>query len=74
MPDVTVRLKTNGGNAAEIEISLTEDAYRLVEHIAQKRGKSIEDVVIEALRLEKMLADRELYIRDGARVRELQSA
>ena len=70
--EVTVLLTTEDGVNANISINLSDDAFGALQRVAMLREKSIEDVIVEALRLTQLLANRELLIREGGgRVREL---
>lgn len=74
MPDITVTLHRRDGRPFEITITLNDESYAVLQDTARKRNMSLEDVIIEALRVEQLLADGVLLVKEGGRVRELVSA
>lgn len=79
-PEVTVSLKGNPGEGAEITIAPNPIGADLLQSLATQRtiqlGRKMEisDVVIESLRLESLLADGKLLVRHKRRYRELLGA
>ncbi len=61
MPEIAVSL--SGG---DINIKLTQEALDVLQETAKKRGGSLEEMIIEALRLEQLLADGSLLMRTQA--------
>ena len=70
MPEVRIRLADDN----QIRIDLSDDGFVMLNSVAEKRGISLAEMIAEALRLEKLLANRELFVRDKGSVRELVSA
>ena len=71
MPELTVTLNSPDGDSREIRIRLDDRAYDMLRELALKRGKRVEEIVIEALRLEQLLADRQLLVKEKGRLKEL---
>lgn len=74
MPEITVTLHRRDGRPFEITITLDDESYAVLSEVARKRNLPVEEVVIEALRVEQLLADGVLLVKEGGRVRELVSA
>jgi hypothetical protein len=70
VPEVTVSLSTRDG-LREIKIEMDDDSYKLVEEIARTRNKTVGEIVLEALRVEKLFADGKLLVRAGRDIRDL---
>ena len=78
MDDVQITFqKATGGQGIEITLEMPDDAFKQFLDIAKKRGKSVEEVVAEALRLEQLFseysddAEKSFIIRDGDEFKEL---
>ncbi len=57
----------------QIEIELTTEGLAVLRDMAERRNKTIGEVVGEALRLERLLVDRDLFIKEKGRVKELEA-
>lgn len=73
-PRVTAQLiQTRSGGPPDIHVLLNQVSSELIEIVARKRGCSIEEAIIESLRVEQLLADGLLLVRQNGRFRELLS-
>lgn len=52
-------------------MELSDEAYQALQRIAERRRKTIGEVIAEGLRLEQMLDQGDLVVRDQDKFREL---
>lgn len=71
MTEVTVSLSTRDGGIREIKLQMSEETYQQLEAIGRARRKNVGDVIIEALRVEQLLADGKLLVRSGRDIKDL---
>jgi len=69
--EVTVSLSTRDGGIREIKLQMSEETYQQLEAIGRARRKNVGDVIIEALRVEQLLADGKLLVRSGRDIKDL---
>ena len=72
--EVTITLVEHSNGPPNIDIHFSNCAAELLEDTAKKRGMLIEEIVGEGLRLEKLLADGELYVHTLLGVERLTRA
>lgn len=63
MPIVRITQPGSSATPRSIAIELADDDYELLSGTARKRGISLENMIIEALRLEQLFADGKLYLQ-----------
>jgi hypothetical protein len=68
-PGPRIRVKIEGGKIV-IEPA-DQDAVHYLREMASQRGMTLPEVVAEALRLEKRLAEGDLLIREGDSIKEI---
>ena len=57
-----------------VSLEFTSESFGFLSMLAARRCMSIEEVIVEALRVEQLLADGKLFYEQRGRIRELLSA
>ena len=79
-PDISITTTLLPAGGANIDMELSQPAFDFIKGITFKRAKQlrrhfgVEDMLMESLRVEQLLADRMLLVKEFGVVQELVSA
>ena len=79
MPDIFVTVRRSNGQPVQVNLEIPEELYRRFQEVADREGRTIEDIFGEAIRLEKLFVDtkdskdQSLVLRSGDKFRELEA-